>query len=338
MSEIFFGGPDRPPRLLRDVLESYVMAVPPGGRIDWVTYYFRDRRLAQALIEASDRGVGVTLHLEGRHRRASVNREVLAMLSSHGLGGGLHVHRRRRMASMLDPQVHAKIYAFSHPAPVVLVGSFNPSGNDPEDPEVIAEIGDQDRGHNMLIAYRDPAIVHMLQRQVRSLGRTFDRFRMRRTETIGRTSFYFYPRLHTGIIDAHLALLGEGTRIFGAVSHLKPGALPDALSAAVGRGAAVELIVHDTERRVSEAAIANLRSTGLRIRRYVRPDALPLHAKFLLFDVAGERTAWFGSFNLNPSSRYLNHELLVHSADQCLWENLFHRYQEIAAELQSCRL
>lgn len=333
MSELLFGGPDRPPRFLRDVLEDCVAAVPADGEIDWATYYFRDRRLAQALIDASNRGARVTLHLEGRPRRASVNREVLAMFTSHGLGGGLHVHRPGRLLPMLHPHLHTKIYAFSHPEPVALVGSFNPSGDDPEDAEVIAEIGDQDRGHNILAAYRDPAVVRLLRRHVRGLGGTADRFRTDRTVSIGSTSFYFYPRLRTGIIDRHLAAIGSGTRICGAISHLKQGFLTSGLAAAAVRGASVELIVHDTERRVPEAAIVALRSAGVGVTRYVRPDALPLHAKFLLVDGPGGRTAWFGSFNYNPRSRYLNHELLVRSSDPTLWDGLLRRYQEIAAEI-----
>ena len=45
-NEIYFGGPDLPPRRLRDVLAERVAEVPTGGAIDWVTYYFRDWRLA----------------------------------------------------------------------------------------------------------------------------------------------------------------------------------------------------------------------------------------------------------------------------------------------------
>ena len=40
---VCFGGPDLPARRLRNLLEEQVRAVPGGGSIDWVTYYFRDR-------------------------------------------------------------------------------------------------------------------------------------------------------------------------------------------------------------------------------------------------------------------------------------------------------
>lgn len=335
MSEVFFGGPDRPPRSLRDLLEARVAAVPSGGAIHWATYYFRDRALARALIAASDRGVRVTLHVEGRPRRAGVNAEVLAMLSAHGLSGGLHIHRpaAERLAP-LHPHLHTKIYAFSHPEPAVLVGSFNPSGDEPEDAEIIAEIGDQDRGHNMLVDYRDPAVVRALARHVDTLGGLADRFRSRRSvEGADGTRFWFYPRLDTGIIDRALAGLGEGATIRGAISHLKRGFLAERLAAAARAGASVRLIVHDTERRVPEAAVATLAGAGVAIERYARPDSLPLHAKFLLVETPAERSAWFGSFNYNPRSRYLNHELLVRSRDPQLFAALAARFEAIAAEM-----
>ena len=45
--EVYFGGPDKPIGALRNLLADKIDAVPPGGSIDWVTYYFRDRPLAQ---------------------------------------------------------------------------------------------------------------------------------------------------------------------------------------------------------------------------------------------------------------------------------------------------
>ena len=67
-SEIYFGGPDQPSGYLRDIFAKHIEAVPPGGSIDWVTYYFRDLRLAEALIQAYKRGVKVNLTLAGKPR------------------------------------------------------------------------------------------------------------------------------------------------------------------------------------------------------------------------------------------------------------------------------
>ena len=334
MPEVFFGGPDRPPRSLRDLLERRIHAVPAGGAIDWATYYFRDCALAGALIAASERGVRVTLHVEGRPRRADANAEVLAMLSAHGLGGGLYIHRPGRIAA-LHPHLHAKIYAFSHPEPAVLIGSFNPSGNLPENQEIIAEIGDQDRGHNLLVEFEDPIIVSALRAHVQTLGGIGDRLRRTRSVTAGLTKIWFYPRLRTGIIDAALARPGAGSSIRGAISHMKSGSLSRSLAGAARRGASVELIVHHTERRVPAATIETMAASGIRIARYARADQLPLHAKLLLIDEPDRRSAWFGSFNYNPRSRYLNHEILVRSRDPELYAALSHRFDEIAAEISS---
>ena len=73
LGRIEFGGPDLPPRRLRDLLQDHVDQSPPGSRIDWATYYFRDRALAEALMRASDRGVQVRLVMEGDPRRKGAN-------------------------------------------------------------------------------------------------------------------------------------------------------------------------------------------------------------------------------------------------------------------------
>jgi hypothetical protein len=335
---VYFGGPDKSPRALRHLLHDRVEAVPAGGEILWATYYFRDQALARALVAASDRGVRVVLHVEGRPRRRSANRPVLQMLEEHGLGGGLHVHAPTPGLAKLHPHLHAKIYAFSHPRPSVLVGSFNPSGDMPEDLEVIAEIGDQDRGHNLLVQFDDPVLVDALRGHVLNLGGVGRRFSLagnRRTRSAG-TSLYVYPRLSTGVIDRRLAGLGRGARVRGAISHLKGGALAQGLSKAAKRGASVQLILHDTERRAPEAAVAALAAAGVRTDRYRHPEGLPLHAKLLLIDAPGSpRTAYFGSYNYNPRSRWLNHELLVESRDPRLVEPLSARFDQIAEEVSA---
>ena len=80
--EIYFGGPDQPPGYLRDILEEHIAAVPSGGSIDWVTYYFRDLRLAEAIIQAYKRGVKVTVTLAGKPRVPDANDAVIARLSA----------------------------------------------------------------------------------------------------------------------------------------------------------------------------------------------------------------------------------------------------------------
>jgi phosphatidylserine/phosphatidylglycerophosphate/cardiolipin synthase-like enzyme len=316
------GGPDQPPRLLRDVLRARIDAVPPGGEIAWATYYFRDRDLAQALIAASDRGVAVTLQVEGSPRRAGANAAVLAMLRPHGLGGGLHVHGATLPA--LHGHLHSKIYYFSGPEPVVLVGSFNPSGDDPEDADVIAEIGDQDRGHNLLVEFRGGALPGALRDHVLAMHRPFVRVRNTRALRTPDADVWFYPRFDVSIVERALAGAGD---IAGCISHLKKGALVDCLVRAARSGAAVRLLVHNTGRRVPEGTVGALRDAGVDIRRFVHPEDLPLHAKFLLAD----GKAWFGSFNYNPRSRWLNREILLASEQPAIVDALSARFEAIAA-------
>jgi len=326
-----FGGPDLPARRLRDLLETLVDAAPPGSRIDWATYYFRDRALAQALIRASDRGVRVKLVLDGHPRRAGANDAVIAQLASHSLGGGLYV---RRGGALSPGHLHSKIYAF---ADCALIGSFNPSGNDPEDADVIAEIGDQDRGHNLLLRIDVPAHVAALRAQVERLARRrsslIERFApdANRVVAAADASLRFYPRLRTLCVEPEIDALASGDRFRGAISHLKAGPLTAAITRAVRRGVATEILVHDTERRVPTRLVAQLAAEGAAIRRVVDPQGLPMHAKFLLLRRRGRTAAWLGSYNYNPRSRWLNAELLYRTTAADTIAVLDARFAVIAA-------
>lgn len=312
------------------MLQAQVDAAPPGSRIDWATYYFRDRALAEALMRASDRGVRVTLVIEAQPRRRSANEPVARMLGAHGLRGGFQM----RAGGLLPGSLHAKIYAFSKPC-IAWVGSFNPSGDEPEDAEVIAEIGDQDRGHNLLVGVTDAALVEALVRRVGMLGRQrslLDRFRAEADRAVesGDTRLFFYPRLRTRLVEREIDLLGRGDAVRGAVSHLKRGSLTRAIVGASRRGASVRLLVHDTERRVPGALVDELRRSGVEVERIVDPQGLPMHAKFLLTERGGASAAWLGSFNYNPRSRWLNDELLMRSEAPELIAALELRFEEIA--------
>lgn len=321
---VHFGGPDRPARLLRDLLRRRIDAVPSGGEIVWATYYFRDRDLAAALIEAADRGVRVILQVEGAPRRKGANDAVLDMFAGDRLRGGLHIHAP--ILKRVHPHLHSKIYCFSHPSPMVLVGSFNPSGDDPEDPDVIAEIGDQDRGHNVLVELTDPALVAPIRRHAARLHLPFARLRNGRKIEGGGISAWFLPRLRPTIVERTI----PGARqVRGCISHLKPGLLTRRLVEAARQGSDVRLLVHDTSRRVPEAALSALRAAGSDVRRFIDPEGLPLHAKFLIVD----DVAWFGSYNFNPRSRWLNREILLASTDPQINRALADRFEDIWTSL-----
>jgi phosphatidylserine/phosphatidylglycerophosphate/cardiolipin synthase-like enzyme len=335
---LHLGGPDRPPRALRDLLQQRIEAVPAGGEIAWATYYFRDRELARALIAASDRGVAVRLCVEGRPRCANANNAVLALLGDHGLRGGLHVHRARLNAvTRARPHLHSKIYHFSHPDPHVLVGSFNPSGDLVEDEAVLAEIGDQDRGHNLLAELHDPKLVRRLRDHLLGFGRRLPRWRPSQNRRIPgeAATAWLYPRLRPDIVEARVRALPAGARVTGALSHLKESSLTRILAAAADSGVAVQLIVHETERRVPTEVVEGLTRAGVAVVRHEMGWRLPMHAKFLVLDEANGSSAFFGSMNFNRRSRWYNHEILLETRHPLLIDGLRTRYAEIEAEVRS---
>lgn len=336
LGRIEFGGPDLPARRLRDLLQAQVEAAPPGSRIDWATYYFRDVALAEALIRASDRGVRVRIVMEAKTRRKGANDAVISMLSAHGLGGGFHLYSGRAHGRPKG-KLHAKIYAFSDPD-IAWVGSFNPSGNEPEDAEVIAEIGDQDRGHNLLLGIERPALIQALRRYIDRLidpssSPLFLRPSSWSCERDRDTRLYFYPRPFGLFAELSVAMLGKSDRLRGAISHLKKGPLTFAIKLAARRGASVDLLVHDTERRVPSKLVDELRANGALIRRIAHADDLPMHAKFLLVDKGGGTTAWLGSHNFNRRSLLHNAELLLRTSDPGVIETLAERFALIASEI-----
>lgn len=334
---VHFGGPDKPAGALAQLLIDRVNATPPGQRIDWVTYYFRDRDLARALIAASDRGVNVQLVVDGDPRLHDANDAALGLLRRHGLNGGLVLRRIAvKPLDLVDGQLHTKIYAFSWPRAVALIGSFNPSGDEDTSAQTLAAIGDQDRGHNVLVELTSHALVDRVLAQVDALARgqgTVSRLAPGQNQVYRDrdTSLFFYPRLRAEVVEDQVGRLGQGDRLTAAISHLK-GLMPERLSAAALRGAHIDLIVHDSERRVPEKDIVEMRAAGVHVLRYQRPDQLPMHAKFIVIQGRLGTISAVGSLNYNRNSRLLNDELLVESTNKRLADTLLKRFAVIAAE------
>ena len=337
----YFGGEGSADGLLRGVLLQRIRATPAGQSIDWATYYFLDPELAQALIDASHRGVHVRLVVEGDPRLEDANNTVLAMLIKDGLNGGLTVRPEAPFPlELIGGKLHAKIYAFSWPAPVAMVGSFNPSGGSGDDARAIMkEIGDQDRGHNMLVEITSPGLVQTLVHHIAELARNrgqVSRFSLenRRIVQDRDTRLYFYPRFHTEIVEQALDHLGPGDRLWAAISHLKGNAV-GTLEDAAERGAKIELIVHDTERRVPQSAVDRLRAAGINIRRYHHPMGYPMHDKFFVIENDDRWVSYFGSLNFNRNSRLLNDEVLVRSTNRALARALLQRFADIDREVDA---
>ena len=337
----YFGGPDLDRGSLRDVLAERVAAVPAGGEIDWVTYYFRDRRLAQELLNARRRGVRVRVTLDARPRTGHANDRVVAMLSGpDGLGPDLRtVQHRPFPGSRRRPRLHEKLYCFSHPDPEALVGSFNPSGDQPEEqPDIIDEILDQDRGHNFLVAINDPHLVNGLVQHARHMqqcrhGR-LERFdpAMNRALVSGDATVHFWPRIYPNPFSRLLQGVGSHARVRVAASHIKgPGGVRD-LVGLTRRGARVEVLAESTRRRVPAAIETTLLQAGVRLRRFEHAGGLPMHNKFVLIEDGNACWTLFGSCNWTSRSRWLNHEIGVISQNRALFETFSRRWDTMLGQ------
>jgi phosphatidylserine/phosphatidylglycerophosphate/cardiolipin synthase-like enzyme len=339
--QVFWGGPDRPPRYLRNVLEKRIASVPAGGEILWATYYFRDERLAAALMDASARGVRVRVVMEGNPRTGAVNEHVASLLKNAGC-----LNLKVRTLSHYLPnnyffrrcRLHEKLYYFSHPEPYALVGTFNPSGNQPENPDVLREIGDQDRGHNVLVEISDPTLVRALYDHVEDLFSglhgPWERFLNRNNRIVvsGDTRLMFFPRSKWHSFNVLFDNLAAGNRLRLAVSHLNDRRMCQKLFCLAARGVAIQIIAHDTKRRVPTWVEREMNKNGIDFCRYVHPEGLPMHNKFILFEVGDKNTLVFGSMNLSVRSLHANHELLFVNQTPELFQSFSSRWNTMLRE------
>lgn len=343
--EVHFGGPDQPVGNLRDLLAERIEAVPPGGAIDWVTYYFRDRRLAEQLLRAHRRSVRVTVAIEGNPQVVDANREVLAMLSGpQGLGKGLRVvylPPRLPMPGrvMGNPNLHEKLYCFSHPKPVAFIGTFNPSGDDPEErPDIIDEIGDHQRAHNVLVGIDEPTLVDRLVCHARwvhgarhgILGRFFAGGNRALRGT--GIAIHFLPRAQPHAVARFLGCFGHGARIRVVASHLSGRPSINVMLGLARRGAALAILAEPTLRRVSSQAERILARAGIAFRRVPHPDNVTMHHKFVLVEQGRQRWVVFGSFNWSTLSYWFNQEICAISSQPQVFEAFTGRWELLEAQ------
>ena len=338
--EVHFGGPDKPVGALRNLLAEKIDAVPAGGSIDWVTYYFRDRPLARKLIEAAARGVKVTLVLEGKPRIVKANQQVISILSGKmGLGDGMRIIALPGVPSPSGigwkPQLHEKIYCFSHPRPAALFGSFNPSGDFPEDdPAILWEIGNHNVAHNALVETRDAKMVTMLAEHIRSLHRDgsslYYRFWGRsRSLDFGHTVLHFWPRVARHPIELFLQNFGAGSRVRIAASHIRFSWSVSRIIELARRGAQVEVLSEFTSRRVPHKTEKRLRDAGVKFERLGQLQNVPMHLKLVLAENEHGRWAVFGSFNWTMPSYLINHEIAAVTSDPYVFAEFHRRWNEL---------
>ena len=334
---VHFGGPDKSAAALAQLLLASIEDVPAGGEIHWITYYFGNLQLAEALLAASRRGVKVALTIDAHPRRPEVNRGVLELL--HSLSGtpkwGL-----RALSHLLPCHLHEKLYYFSHPYPVVHVGSYNPSRSQDDSPELVEDIGDQDLGHNFLVEISGEQAVSFLRSHMRAVHALWhDPFERLKSHSNAKyrsanLDIWFFPRRKTGIhIDALKDWDLKTVRV--AASHFRDPTVARALLKLAANSAQVEVLCHDSLRRVPLKIENLLRKGGVEFVRYRHQDHLPMHNKFILLETEREASVLFGSLNLTRMSRWLNHEILLKSSDPDLVAAFSARWHDMQAEMRA---
>ena len=117
--------------------------------------------------------------------------------------------------------------------------------------------------------------------------------------------------------------------------HLNDPDICKRLIGLVHQGVHVEVLTHDTERRVPSWGEEEMLGKGVIFNRYVHPEELPMHNKFMLIDTPERRLVAFGSMNLSIRSLNVNHELLVIAEDSTLYHAFRQRWDEMLCELKS---
>jgi len=332
-TRLHLGGPDHASGTLRDLLRERVRATPAGGSIDWVMYYLGDRRLAAELIRARARGAEVRLCLEAQPRIPEANRAIIEQLSGPGgLGDGLRAIAHPKVPGFAwRAALHEKLYCFSAPAPTALIGSYNPMVDDDaaRRPELLAQAGDMERGHNALIELGDTELVAGLRAHARSLHTGCHGYGERFATTPFRAlrhrdhEVHFWPRRSLAAHPLFRALRagGSGTRVRIAASHVSGVSGPRALAKLARDGLQLEVFTDASRRRTPDVVIQKLAHAGVPVTRVGSTEAPPMHHKFMLVEPArGARFTSFGSYNWTDRSQWLSHEIAVISRDRALFE------------------
>ena len=341
--EIYFSGPAQSGCGLHEALRQKIEAIPARGAIDWVTYYFRDRELAQSLLRARRRGVLVRVTMAGRPRISQANESVIELLSgARGLDNGLRLVTLPGLPSPRGrawrPQLHEKLYCFSHPRPVAFIGSYNPSADNPElRPDIVTEIGDHRHAWNALVGITEPKLVTALVEHARYLNNRyiglFHRFTSATNRALEGTDcrLFLWPRIGTHPVMAFLRKLPTHSRLRLAASHIRSGTAVRLLGGLARAGIDIDVVVADCPRRVPHSVEQALSQAQVRIRRIAHPDGCLMHLKFILVEASRQRWTIFGSFNWTNPSFWLNHEIAAISTSPQLFAAFDRQWQMLEA-------
>jgi phosphatidylserine/phosphatidylglycerophosphate/cardiolipin synthase-like enzyme len=122
------------------------------------------------------------------------------------------------------------------------------------------------------------------------------------------------------------------SRLRIAVSHLNDPGICKRLFKLARQGVQIEVLAHDTERRVPPWVEEQMGLNGIDFRRYRNPEGLPMHNKFMLLEMPHRKVVTFGSMNLSVRSLRANHELLAIDETPELYEAFRQRWDEMLGE------
>jgi hypothetical protein len=240
---------------------------------------------------------------------------------------------------MGNPNLHEKLYCFSHPKPVAFIGSFNPSGDNPEErPEIIKKIGDHHRAHNVLVGISEPTLVEGLINHARWFHGSRHGFLKRFLADGNRalhglnTEVHFLPRFRPHAVASFLKRFGSGARIRIAASHLNGTTSIKTILRLARQAASLEILAESTLRRVPSTAERKLGEAGIAFRRVTHPEGLLMHNKFVLVEQKNRRWVVFGSYNWSTLSFWINQEICVISSQPELFEAFAERWKVLEAQ------
>lgn len=119
-----------------------------------------------------------------------------------------------------------------------------------------------------------------------------------------------------------------------AVSHLNDSGFCKRLFSLAKQGVQIEILAHDTQRRVPSWVEKQMLQNGVSFIRYVHPEGVPMHNKFMLIETPERKVVTVGSMNLSVRSLHANHELLLVVENSNLYETFQERWDELLAQAE----
>ena len=342
-THVFFGGPDLKKNALRDTLLAAINATPAGHDIKWVCYYLNDPDIVDAIIEAANRGVKVSIVLDAHPRIPEINQYAIDMLAPMKLDQLLFLQAsNQRMWKYLgvnwQPHLHSKFYYFSYPQPHAYIGSYNPTADKKHTGEKLTrEIGDHSISHNVLVKITEAGSIATLLEYFAQLTHTmcrkFARFTRlhNQTHSSGEWDISFLPGFGNHPADKLLEAASPGSQIKCAISHLKgPGTLK-AFKSAVRQKAEIDILLETSQRRTDNSKLNSINNAHINLHQLHLPQDCLMHNKFIIYQSAGLQCVMLGSFNWSSRSRLLNYEIIATTRSHAIIDAFESRWNQLVA-------